>query len=179
MRPSRKNRRSERVSAAQRLVLTILGPSGAEILKEIVTTVDISQHGACLRGRRTLQPNWQGVLIQLSAGRQAPFRVVRQAKSSSEPTYLETGVEILATFNFWGRTFTNPDAETAPAEIAIENASVTPEALLRQLAESSEFQGPRDVGVLETVWCGLIEQLEERKLFTRAELITSIRKIGH
>ena len=178
MRTSRKDRRSERVPVTHRLLLTILGPSGAVILKEIVTTVEISQHGARLRGRRTLESNWKGVVVQLSSGLQAPCRIVWQAKSASEPAFLETGVEILAPYNFWGRSFSNPDAEPEPAEIVIEDASVTPEVLLRELGEASDSQSQGDMQVLETVWCGLVEQLEERNLFTRAELIAAIRKIG-
>ncbi len=178
MRTSRKDRRSERVPVTHRLLLTILGPSGAVILKEIVTTVEISQHGARLKGRRTLESNWKGVLVQLGSGQQSPCRVVWQTKSTSEPASLETGVEILASHNFWRRGFSNPDAEPEPAEIVIEDASVTPEVLLRKLAEASDSQAQGDMQVLEAVWCGLVEQLEERNIFTRAELIAAIRKIG-
>ena len=178
MRTSQKERRSERVPETHRLLLTILGPSGAVLLKEIVTTVEIAQHGARLKGRRTLESNWKGVLIQLGSGQQAPCRVVWQSKSASEPACLETGVEILATHNFWRRGFSNPDAEPESAEIVIEEAPVTPEALLRELGEASASQAKGDMQVLEAVWCGLVEQLEERNLFTRAELIAAIRKIG-
>ena len=52
---SRKDRRSERVPAVHRLMLTILSPTGAELLKEIIISVDVSKHGARVRGRRTLQ----------------------------------------------------------------------------------------------------------------------------
>lgn len=178
MRTSRKDRRSERVPATHRLMLTILGPSGAEVLKEIVTTVEISQHGARLRGRRTLQTNWQGILVQLSSGRQASFRVVWQTKPASALEYMESGVELLANFSFWERTFSNPDAEPAAAEIVIETATVGPEELLQQLCQSPGFQAQDRERVLEAVWCGLIEQLEERHVITRPELVASIRKIG-
>lgn len=176
MRTSKKDRRSERVPVVHRLMLTVLGVSGAEILKEIVNTIEISQHGTRIRGRRTLQTNWQGTLIQLSSGRQTPCRVVWQTKSASDPAYSEAGLEILATFNFWGQTFTNPDAEPVAAEIVIENAAVSPEELLREFRKVSPTLASERV--LETVWCGLVEQLEERRVFTRGELVASIRKIG-
>ncbi len=167
MRTSRKDRRSERVPTTHKLLLTILGPSGAVILKEIVTSVEISQHGARLRGRRTLEADWKGVLVQLGSGQQAPCRVVWQTKSVSVPASLETGVEILSVHDFWRRNFSNPDAEPESAEIVIEDASVTPEMLLRKLGEASNSHAKGDMQVLEAVWCGLVEQLEERNLFTR------------
>ena len=175
MRTSRKDRRSERVTAAHRLMLTVLGESGGEILKEIITTIEISQHGTRIKGRRTLQPNWRGNLIQLSSGRQTPFRVVWQVKSPSDPLYLEAGLEILATTSFWGRSFANPDADPEAPEIVIENVALSPQELLRELRKISPAPGsPR---VLEAAWCGLVEQLEERKVFTRTELVASLRKL--
>ena len=178
MRTSRKNRRSERVEVTHRLLLSILGPSGAVVLKEIVTTVEVSRHGARIRGLRTLQTNWRGTLVQLGSGRQVPFRVVRQAKPPSGKGYLEAGVEILADFDFWGRTFSNPDAEPEPAAIAIENAALSPEELLQALRQSSAFQSPEGERLLETIWCGLVQQLEERNVFTRTELVSALRKIS-
>lgn len=178
MRTSRKDRRSERVPATHRLMLGILGPSGAEFLKEIVTTVEVSQHGALIHGHRTFQTNWRGTLLQLSSGRQVPFRVVWQIKPPTGGEYLETGVEILADFNFWGLAFSNPDAEPVPATITIENDAVSPEELLQALRKWSAFQPPEAGRLLETIWCGLVQQLEEHNVFTRAELVSTLRKIS-
>ncbi|MBI4442485.1 MAG: hypothetical protein HY649_03815 [Acidobacteria bacterium] len=178
MRTSRKDRRSERIEATHRLLLSILGPSGAEVLKEIVTTVEVSQHGARIHGLRTFQTNWRGNLLQLSSGRQVPFRVVWQVKPPSGKGYLEAGVEILAEFNFWGRAFANPDAEPETTAITIENPALSPEELLQALRQSSAFQSPAGERLLETIWCGLVQQLEERNVFTRAELVAALRKIS-
>jgi hypothetical protein len=160
------------------MLLTILGMTGAEVLKEVVTTVEVSQHGARIRGRRTLQKNWQGSLLLLSSGRQAPCRIVWQAKPPEAPGFLEAGVEILVGFNFWERTFSNPDAEPVAAEIAVEPGLVSPEELLQELRKSPSFQGQEASRVLEAAWCGVVEQLEERKILTREELAAAIRKIG-
>ena len=75
MKSSRKARRSGRNPVEQRLLLTILGPSGWEIAKEIVTTVEVSLHGARVRGVRTFRLGSEGLLTQLGSGLQAPFRV--------------------------------------------------------------------------------------------------------
>ena len=178
MRTSKKDRRSERIPVAHRLILSILGVSGAEMLKEIITTVEVSQHGARIRGRRTLQRDWKGMFVQLSSGRQAPVRVVWQVKPSEEAEFYESGVEILAEFNFWGRAFASPDLEPEQAGIAIEEAAVTPEEFLQELKKSSAFRSDQNGKLLEAMWCGLIEQLEERRLLTRKELVAAIRKVA-
>lgn len=177
MSTSKKNRRSERVPATHRLILTIFGPSGDEMLKEIITTMELSQHGAHIKGRHTLQPDWKGVLLQLSSGRQVPVRVAWQAKPSAGAEYLESGVEFLADLNFWGRAFSKPDAEPEKAGIAIENAAMSPEELFEAFRKSSAFDPEQNGRMLEAVWCGLVEQLEERKVFTRKELVAAVRKI--
>lgn len=170
---SKKDRRSERIAAKHRMILSILGTSGAELLKEIITTVEVSQHGARIQGRRTLQPGWQGALVHLSSGRQAPIRVVWHVKAAGE--YFETGIELLAEHNFWGRTFANPDVtEQQPA---IENLFVSPQELIAILGKSLPAGSAKDQTMLEAVWCGLVEQLEERKVFTRQELVAAIRKL--
>jgi len=179
MRNTKKDRRSERVLSSHRLVLTILGPTGAEVLKEIIMTVDISKHGVRARGRRTLQPNWKGTLVQLNSGRQVPCRVTWQVKPTAEADYRETGIEIQANFDFWGRSFTSGDLEWLEAPVLIKSATVPPEKLLQALRNSAAFQGSSNGELLEAVWCGLVEQMEERRVFTRAELVAAIQKISH
>ena len=44
-------------------------------------------------------------------------------------------------------------------------------------AEGWQFSEFR-IWTLEAAWCNLIEQLEERKVFSRAELLASLRNIG-
>ena len=137
---SRKDRRSERVPAVHRLMLTILSPAGAELLKEIIISVDVSKHGARVRGRRTLQPNWKGTLVQLSSGRQVPCRVSWQVKPTAEAEYFETGIEIMANFDFWGHAFSDGDLALAEATTLIENSSLPAEELLEELRKASAFQ---------------------------------------
>jgi hypothetical protein len=186
MKPSRKDRRSKRVPAAQRLLLTILGPTGSEIAKEIVTTVEVSVHGARLRGIRTFRADSQGVLTQLGSGQQIPFRVAWQAKVPSNPNFLDTGVELLAGFDFWGVAFSEPTAAPAPAAAAapaaapapIEKPPISPQEVLDELERTSQATADQRARTLEAAWCNLIEQLEERKVFSRAELLASLRNIG-
>ena len=177
MRTSKKDRRSERVPAAHRMILTILGPNGAEVLKEIITTIEISQHGARIKGRRSLQPNWRGLLVNLNSGRQAPVRIVWQTKGSPNAEYMESGVEVLADFNFWGQVFQSPDTNPEQAWIAIENAGMSAKELLQVFRNASAFEPEQREKVLEAVWCGLVEQLEARKVFTRKELVATVRRI--
>ena len=178
MKKSSKKRRSERLPAAVRLLLTIQGPSGAAVLKEVITTVEVSQYGARLRGRRPMEVGLQGVLIQLSSGRQTPFRVAWQIPSPDHPAYLDTGVELMPNLDFWGRTFSSAP-EPPPMEVVLEDATVSPAELLQALSPKSPEPGDAKAGqLLETVWCGLVEQLEERNVFTRAELVASIRRIA-
>ena len=178
MKKSSKKRRSDRLPAAVRLLLTILGPSGAAVLKEVITTVEVSQFGARLRGRRPMEVGWQGMLIQLSSGRQAPFRVAYQIPSPDDPAYLDTGVELMPSLDFWGRKFSSAP-EPAPMEVVLEDATISPAELLQALSpKSPESPGTQSVQLLETVWCGLVEQLEERNVFTRAEMVASLRKIA-
>jgi hypothetical protein len=184
MKESRKDRRGKRVPATHRLLITILGPTGGEISKEIVSTVEVSQHGARVRGRRTLRPDSQGLLTQLSSGRQAPFRVAWQQKSS-EPNAIDTGVELLSTFDFWGAIFSDssiqPVPAAAPVESAVESGSppISPAELLDELRKAAQSSSSdQKTRVLEAVWCALIEQLEERQVFTREELLTAIRSVA-
>ena len=199
MKESREDRRGKRVPATHRLLITILGPTGAEISKEIVSTVEVSLHGARVRGRRTLRPDAQGLLTQLSSGRQAPFRVAWQRKST-EPNSVDTGVELLSTFDFWGAIFSDsslqpaaPSATSADGADAgpvsartltadvVERASppISPAELLDELRRAAQWSsGDQKTRVLEAVWCALIDQLEERQVFTREELLTAIRSVA-
>ena len=189
MKPSRKDRRSKRVPVAHRLLLTILGPTGTEIAKEIVTTVEVSAHGARVRGIRTFRPGSEGLLTQLGSGQQAPFRVAWQTRAASDPKFLDTGVELLSELDFWGVAFSAPTAEpkaepapatpvAAPVAAPIESPRISPQALLDELEKTPQPAGEHRARMLEAVWCHLIEQLEERKVFSRDELLASLRSIG-
>lgn len=170
-----KKRRSERIPAVRRLLLQVLGPGGAEVLKDIVTTVEISQHGAHIRGRRFFKPDWMGVLVQLHPCRKAPFRVAWQVKSKSHQGYFDTGVELLVPQDFWDHSFSGFAVRPEPAE-DIENAALSSAELLRELKKT--YLRPGGETALEMLWGGLVEQLEQRHIFTRAELVSTLRKIG-
>ena len=176
MKGTHKDRRSKRVPATHRLLLTILGPNGAEITKEIVSTVELSQYGARVRGRRIFRSESEGVLTRLSSGRQARIRVAWQQKLDTPPGFFDTGVELLSGFDYWGIPFSEPAA--APANSAgsggaePRSAPELLEGLIKQAAGDGHSQ------VLEAAWCGLIEQLEASKVLTREELVSTIRSIA-
>lgn len=182
MKSSRKDRRSKRIPETHRLLLTILGPTGLEVSKEIVTTMEVSLYGARVRGIRTFRPDSQGVLTQLSSGQQAPVRVAWQTKAASDPKFLDTGVEFLSAFDFWGMTFSEPAAPPAPGAALPDKGDrppVTPQELLEELDKTSQSpDGAHRAHALEAAWCGLIDQLEERKVFSRDELLASLRTIS-
>ena len=183
MKPSRKDRRSKRIPAAHRLLLTILSPTGSEIAKEIVTTVEVSLHGARVWGIRTFRPDSQGLLTLLSSGQQAPVRIAWQPKAASNPKYFDTGVEFLSAFDFWGMTFSEPAAEPAlrvapRAATPNEPPPISPQGLLDELEKASQPAGDHRTRTLEAAWCSLIDQLEERNVFSRDELLASLRTIG-
>ena len=170
-------RRSKRVVAKQNLLMTILGPKGNELVKEVVTTVEISRHGARIQGLHPLKPGWCGVLVELKSLRKAPFRVAWQTKPPTGKDYLDSGVEFTAEFDFWGQAFPSPNASAAkPATAAKDELSL--KELLQEVLKSPAFQKPESGRFLQEIWCGLVEQLEERKAFTRDELVAYLQKIG-
>ena len=174
---TRANRRSKRLPAAHRMLLTIIGPSGSEIAKEIVSTVEISQHGARVRGRRILRTNAEGLLTQLSSGRQARVRVAWQRPAGSHAGYLDSGVELLNGFDYWGVTFVDPP----PAEDSAEESSLSAASLqilgAQELMEALATEAGSRPETLESVWCALIELLETREIISRADLVEAIRSL--
>jgi hypothetical protein len=159
------------------MLLTILGPSGSEFAKEIVSTVELSRFGARLRGRRSFRPDAEGLLTLLRSGRQARVRVVWQSKAADSSGYMDTGVEILSGFDYWGASFeeAEPAASAAP-ETAAGSAEASALAIQDVLTELAG-RGPNERN-LETLWSVLIENLESRKVITREDLIAAIRNIA-
>jgi hypothetical protein len=177
MKGTRKDRRSRRVPAIHRMLLTILGPNGSEIAKEIVSTVELSRFGARLRGRRSFRPEAEGLLTLLRSGRQARVRVVWQSKTTDSSGYMDTGVEILSGFDYWGAAFAEVDpAEAAAPESGAGSAERSALAIQDVLTELAD-RGPNERN-LETLWSVLIENLEGRKVITRDDLIAAIRNIA-
>jgi hypothetical protein len=147
-----------------------------EIMKEIVTAVELSQHGARVRGYRTVNSDAQGLLTQLSSGRQAPIRVAWQRRAQEDPNFLDTGVELLSGFDFWGITFTDPATHPARSSEPGKRA-VSPRELLEELQKLLPSANHR-AQVLESIWCGLIEQLEARRVITREDMVVALRGLA-
>lgn len=192
--PNAKDRRSKRVAAKHNIMLMVETGQDKPPSKEVVTTMHISQHGAHLLGRRPLLENSKGRVAHLSTCKQAPFRIAWQAPSRTRPGYHEMGIEFEEPLDFWG---TNFEPGTSPASVegvlqesgalempaapkprqssasADKAASGTILEQLRTIPSSAEGRE-----ITDAIWCGLIEQLEERRVISRAELIASLRKVG-
>jgi len=177
MKGTRKERRSRRIPATHRLLLTILGPTGGEISREIVTTVELSQYGARVRGRRRLRPDAEGMLTQLRSGRQARVRVAWQLHAEQGAEFLETGLEVLSGFDYWDICFADPVSDSAA--VTASNGS-DPSGLLALLEELKHTTGGDAASRrLEVLWCVLIEQLEANKVLKRDDLLAAIRSVAH
>ena len=174
---SKKLRRSKRIPAKYNLLLTLQDDSGNEVVKEVVTTVEISRHGARIRGRSPLKMECRGVLLDLRSLRKAPFRVAWQQQAPADKAYIESGVEFISDSDFWGAVFPASKAIRPNQETASVNP-LSPRELLQEALQESAFESPGHGQFLEQVWCGLVEQLEEGSLITRAELVAYLRKIG-
>src|SRR5262249_20387834 len=147
---------SKRIPAAHRLLMTLLNSSGKELAKEIVSTVQLSQYGAHIRGRQQMLPNSEAVLTQLSSGRQARVRIAWQQKSTTHHGLYDAGVELLSGFEFWGVSFAEPEQAKAPTPPPVPSLHEILEELVKQ---SEDDPGTR---IMETVWCGLVDHLEAR-----------------
>jgi hypothetical protein len=161
------------------MLLTILNESGGEIAKEIVSTVEVSQHGARIRGRRLLRTDWQGLLTQLSSGRQARIRVVWQRPSEDKGGLLDSGVELLSGFDYWGISFADPaDVTTDDGKKVASGEREAPSVPAQELIEALAAEVADRPQVLEAVWCALVEQLEARKALNRADLVDAIHSLA-
>jgi hypothetical protein len=189
MKTENKNRRSARIPAKHNIMLMVEGAEGQSLAKEVVTTVRISRHGAQLLGRNPLRENSTGKVAHLSTCRQAPFRIAWQAPSTEKPGFHEIGIEFEDLSDFWGGTFPGSD----PAQPAMANPSINSQlasaeplaAAASRLSSSDILQQLRTIPaskegreITDAIWCGLIEQLEERRVISRNELISSLRKVG-
>ena len=119
----------------------------------------------------------RGVLLDLHSMRKAPFRVAWQEQASAGKAYIDSGVEFVSDTDFWGEAFPAPKAIPPKERETVVNP-LSPRELLQEAFQASAFQPPEHGRFLEQVWCGLVEQLEEGGIFTRAELVAYLRKIG-
>lgn len=171
--PPRTQRRSKRIQANHNLLITILDPAGHELAREVVTSVELSKHGARVRGRMPLKPGSAGVLVELRSLQKAPFQVAWQTKTG-EKEFLDTGLEFTKDLDFWEEALSKAKKKTAETE----NEKISSKALLQEVLKTAAPQSQESERFWEGIWSGLVEQLEERKVFTRAELVAYLRKIG-
>ena len=74
-------------------------------------------------------------------------------------------------------TFSEPAAELAPGAAPVALPPISPQKLLEDLQKTAQHADDQGARTLEAAWCGLIDQLEERKVFSRDELLASLRTI--
>ena len=185
MKTGNKSRRSPRIPARHNMMLMVDGNAGETVSKEVVTTVLISRHGAHLVSRRPLDENTKGKVAHLGTCKQATFRIAWQTPSRSQPGYHEMGIEFEDLSDFWGASF----GEVKPVEVAT-SAEPERESPIRT-SSAADLSGTEVLELLkiassnaegreitDAIWCGLVEQLEERRLITRGELIASLRRVG-
>lgn len=189
MKDTNKNRRSPRIAARHNIMLMVEAQPDGQPSKEVVTTMHISRHGAHLIGRRAISENSRGRLAHLTTCKQAPFRIAWQAPSKARPGFHEMGIEFEEMSDFWGASFAASDKSSPAASAEAEGPSVPKTnssasgneetargAILDQLRAVPP--GPDGREITDAIWCGLVEQLEERRVISRGELIASLRKVG-
>ena len=185
MKAGNKSRRSPRIPARHNIMLMVNGAEGETASREVVTTVHISRHGAHLIGRRRLDENTKGKVAHLGTCRQAAFRIAWQTPSTLQPGYHEMGIEFEDLSDFWEASFEDakPVETAASPQGTRESSSTTTDApdlsnaevleLLRSVPATRE-----GYEITDALWCGLVEQLEERRVITRSELIASLRRVA-
>ncbi|MSO20417.1 MAG: hypothetical protein EXQ56_08120 [Acidobacteria bacterium] len=122
--------------------------------------------------------------MNLSSCRQAPFRIAWHIPSDSHPGYHETGIEFVESIDFWGCDFSDhqqgaasaKDIQGTPTRGFENSAAANPRDLLDQLVQAEDT--PKGHTLTAALWCGLIEQLEERRVFTRSNLVSALKKLS-
>ena len=84
-------------------------------------------------------------------------------------------MELLSGFDFWGIAFTDPAAQPAPSSGPAKKAA-RPQELLEELQKLLPSGGQQEQ-MLESIWCGLIEQLEARRVIAREDLVSALRSL--
>ncbi len=141
----------------------------------MVSTLDISLHGAKVLAQRKHKPESHGTVELLGARRVVPCRVVWQATERNEQGFLETGLELGLEQSSWTSLFNElqfamPGAAGPPAaDSANEIAPVASE-----IAGAQASRG--DQAIIE-LWSALLELLETKGVFTRDDFIATLRKI--
>lgn len=173
-----KNRRSERVDTRQRMLLEILHPVA---IKEIIITEEVSWHGAKVLARRKIPKDSRGLLHVVPSGRQVPCRVVWQKSELDEEGRMWTGIEIYSPSNFWELSFQGaefPDPLSVPAAVSSGQAAAEPALDAAALFAAMTGERTDPSSSLLILWSGLIQALQDRGIFTRQDLITTLRKMA-
>ncbi len=156
-------------------------------VQDIVVTLEVSAHGAKVLARRTFEKESRGTAMFIAAGRKVPCRVAWQRKPGPDGR-METGLEIYSNANFWGLDLAGSEVEPEPAEAlpptppsgvklgtlpaSAREQPVTIRALVEALGSNRSASLPIDL------WCLLVDNLEAKGVFSRAELIAMLKKIG-
>jgi hypothetical protein len=191
-------RRSKRVSKSERVMLDITDPSPVQ---DIVVTLEVSANGAKVLARRHLQKDSKGTAMFITAGRKVPCRVAWQRAPGADGR-METGLEIYSNGNFWGLDLAGSEVEPEPAMPLPDALRATPEPAAKPAASrpsnpshpaaSPAKQEPsatmkailealgnnRSASLPIDLWCLLVDNLEAKGVFSRAELIAMLKKIG-
>jgi hypothetical protein len=191
-------RRSKRISKSERVMLDITEPTAVQ---DIVVTLEVSAHGAKVLARRHLQKDSKGTAMFIAAGRKVPCRIAWQRTPGADGR-METGLEIYTNGNFWGLDLAGSEvdpepAKPLPAALRAPDSSAKPAAAGRSSspshpAVSAGKQEPsatmkavlqalgnnRSESLPIDLWCLLVDSLEAKGVFTRAELIAMLKKMG-
>jgi hypothetical protein len=174
---SAKRRRSKRVSKSERVMVSITDPSPVQ---DVVVTLEVSQHGAKVLARRHFVTDSRGTAMFIATGREVPCRVAWQRAPGAEGR-METGLEIYANGNFWGLDLEGSELEPELLPHALTAAA--PKAAAGKVAASSvatmvDALGSKNAATLSIeLWCALVDNLEAKGVFTRAELAAMLRKL--
>ena len=184
---SAKRRRSKRVSKSERVMLSISEPSPVQ---DIVVTLEISQHGSKVLARRHFVADSRGTALFIAAGKQVPCRVAWQRAPGAEGR-METGLEIYSNANFWGLDLAGSEVDPEPAlpaalslvkpapAAAVAPSASAPSSVSAMIAALSANLGPTKSASLPIdLWCALVDNLEAKGVFTRAELTATLKKMG-
>ena len=164
---SAKRRRSKRVDKSERVMLNLATPTAVQ---DIVVTIEVSAHGAKVLARRRMAPEARGVALYIAAGRQVPCRIAWQ-RAPGPDGRMETGLEIYSNTNFWGFDLTGSEVvEDVPV---VDQPPLTAAILLEALDLKMD---PSRLSI--QLCCALVDSLETRGVFTRDELIATLRHMS-
>jgi len=174
---SAKRRRSKRVSKSERVMVSITDPAPVQ---DVVVTLEVSQHGAKVLARRHFPKDSRGTATFIATGREVPCRVAWQRAPGTEGR-METGLEIYSNSNFWGLDLEGSELE--PEALPQSLTAAVPRAAAAKAAASSvaamvDALGSKNSATLSIdLWCALVDNLEAKGVFTRAELTAMLRKL--